>query len=854
MTIAVVVVAEQGLTMTAQRWAQLGLVGDSLWIDSDSFTGVDPDRPNDLRVRVLRLDQQPVDSTLALQLSGLGPLDEARVVWVRQCGDEGGAALGELAAHLRELLPHDTTHWMDVLVPRTRTDADDAPLPGEWVQFRIDPSDRPAPDVTDAGWDLGLAVPLHVTLALAGILGGVSTDVPWARLGADHRHVVRAFSRLVDGGLEVQRRANHFLGSVLPATHAAQQHPGQFLPASPEEADRLIDRALAWSLAHSDGALSYSAQETSVLGGHPRVTLGAHLLQFLRFIPVGLMTLLRIRPEPNAVVAHVLEFDDLGYSIGPEVPVIAWTSGVPDFQELEARAAAEAAEALAQASLEDSAAPAIGVWEPLARLVTSLVDGGPVEPAGWDTRAATSHGIRVSIAPGRVIIGDPEDAKRSVPELASAANTRVARAAIDEARREQPPPLRAQADISGVTAYATRLARAAVAQDGALLDGQLSRLGSIPMPRTQASLLERLHGAVLGGLIRARLDAQRWEELATTPPPLAPPSWTLICARHRRWATAVCAVILLLMAVWWLWHDDIASVTGFDLPAGMGMLALGVLLGGCLILALYLLFRSWAAFMERGRRRLEVMVIWLDRALRARRRCAAQADRERQTRQWMNLLSRVPGQRASGDEVSPDFTVDSAPMSMGLGHPEFLPAQMDRWLADAAARPGWRLEALQGVAGRFSGLSADRALGWLASDPGFTGGRLDRLAADLERLQDGWRDAACRRVTPEIVGDLLRGTDTVLVDRDPSLPVLHVGLDAFLGELVPADDDRDEWPDDDTHSWIIESTASSGPSQVALRASPALCAARIRIQVMDPGPLWLPVENPVPDNARSTYR
>ncbi|MCI1748588.1 MAG: hypothetical protein LKI24_11135 [Acidipropionibacterium sp.] len=831
MTIAVVVVAPRAVIETAAEWTRRGLVGNSLWVCTDDFAGVDPDAPNAISATALGFGHDPTPGPLPLQLAGMGPLDEVRVVWVRFPESTEGRILGQFAALLRELLPHDTTHWIDVVVPRRRTDEDVPPLAGEWVQFRVHPSDRPAPDVPDAGWDREIAAPLHTALALAGILGGIATDLPWARLDAGRYHVVRVFSRLVDGGLRASAEAHVFVGSIMPRTHAAEQHTAHFLPAS-QGGLEIVREAGDWLLDADGAALCYRPPEPSQMAGHPRMSLRRHLLVVTRFLPIGALTLLGLAPDPDAEAGNVLEFEDLGYNIGPRIRVSEHSSGVPDFREAEERVLTEAAAALeAERGAGSYAAPST-IWQSLARLSTALVDGGGFTAENWDESRLLSHGRQVSVPVERVVLGEQEEVDSPVPELAGATSTAVAAIALHRARRPLDGPIHAQPDISGVTATAMALARSACAEDTAELSAQLETLGPEPSLTGRESLLERVHGNVLGDLIRSRLDVERWARFARRRPDGETPVWPANSTLVRACRTLL-IVPVLFGVVWWLWHDRIGTALGLTVTLGSGLIAIGALLVVLAMLALYLLFQAWAAFNERGSRRLELMSLWLGRALRAAAAHRMQEDTERVAGAWCRLLSRVPAADTAEGPETLSSEAESAPMSMRIGHPRFSREQMDRWLADAAAAPGWRLACLQDVISRFSGVSTGRAVAWLAEDDALPGGRLSDLAAGLDEELAAWRSTASSSTADAVRRQMAEHADSVDVVRNPHLPMESTTVDEFLAEPVPSDDDRDEWPDDPGHSWVVRSDSAVRVGRPVLRISPVLCAGAVRIQTIE---------------------
>lgn len=825
MTTAVVVVAPTSTIDLAVAWGRRGLVADSLWVSSDELTGIDPDAPNAVQAARITFDREPVRGPLALQLAELGPLVEARVTWLRSSDATNEMLLEALDDLLRDLLPHDQMHWLDIVVPLRRTDEAVAPLAGEWVQFRIHPSDRPAPDVTDAGWDLGRAVPLHVTLALTGVLGGLVSRVPWAQINASENWIVRVFSRLVDGGLQARRAAGAFVFETLPSTHAAEQHREEFLAAGYTEAEGIVEDATRWLMEVDDYALSYRPPATSRFRGQPWLTEYAHLLNFWRFLPTGIMALFGLEPKPNAKVGHVLEFDDLGYNVGKPVKVVQWTSGIPDFAQLEMQAAQEAEQAIARLRAREGAQPAGAAWEPLVQVSSALVDGGGAVPAGWQPPARA--GRRLSVSPEWVVLSSSGSPESEVPELANAENPAVVADALREARRVWPQPLSHESDGTRVTQTARRLADDGNASDARSLATQLDLLGAAPTDVGHRSLLDRIHGRVLGGVVRSRLDAERWTAAATTSTEGGAPRWQTVAMRYR---SVWWGVNLLLGVLWWVWatfNEQINSALGWSLDPALGLVLIGVIHLLALVTMLYLFFRGWSVFMERGRRRLELMALWYDRAAQAWAAHGLMANTERVARSWTGILSGLLEPLTYRDRVSGDVEVEQAPLGLRVGHPRFKPVQLEGWLADVGAKPGWRLRNLMDVAGDFLACLPERAIDRLAQDLALPGGLLHRFGRELPELAQTWRSRAVTSVWDEVRALVAENAQHLEIVRSPGLLPEETTLTPFLAGITPTDDEG-PWPRD----YLVEEGFGDPKSPVPeLVVSPALCTARIRIQV-----------------------
>ncbi|MDR1441033.1 MAG: hypothetical protein LBJ02_01345 [Bifidobacteriaceae bacterium] len=832
MIVATVVIAPSDMVDTAIAWARRGLIADSLWLRAENLSGVDYDSPNAIMVTRLRYGAEPHEGPLALQLSGLESLDEARVAAVRSAGDTDAGRLEELADLLRELLPHDIIHWIDVVVPERRTDETVTPLAGAWVQFRIDPSDRPAPDRSDAGWDLGLAAPLHVTLALAGILGGTTTKLPWARLNASGYRVVRAFSRLVDGGTGLRQASRQFVHEFLPTTHGAVLHPHAFLAATAAHQTEAVEAASVWLANQENYALVYVPLPPTPFADSPRAGFGQHMRQCLRFVPVALRSLFTTRPNPARLGKRIMEGSDLGYHVGPETARSRRSAGIVDFGELEAQAIAESGRMATEARTRDGGRPPARVWDHLARVATALVDGGGGAPPKWPS--PQRHGRRLTVPARAVSLGTYTRVSSPVPEIGAAVNSAVAAVALNEARRPGGPPIADGQSAPRARSAVALLAAQANQSDAHRLALQVAGLGSVA-PRHQPTLFDRVEGRLLGGMLRARLDAERWEQnLRTGGLGGEAPSWKHASAAAR-WTFWVVTVALALTAVWvWRHPAVVLVVTGFTIDQNGAYAILAALFVLLTLVVLYWLFRCWLSFMEMGRRRLELISLWLSRVVDARRRQSRLANAERIARGWFALLAGLLAEDPVVLEPTVGAEAEQAPMAMRIGRPRFTDDQMRQWLAQSGGAAGWRLAALQEMAGQASGAGSFGAVEWLTEDPGLSGGRIDSMLRDLGRLQSQWRATTVERMSAGMMSLMAANAGSISVVRNPALAPRDAAVGPFLDELTPPDDDRDDWPDDERHSWVVRSGDGSDPDRIQLVLSPALCAGRFRVQVKDP--------------------
>ena len=830
MTIAVVVVSPSDVRDDALVWGKAGLIADSFWVSSDDAGQIDPDRPNSVSAqRILPRDVRD-PAPLALSLAELGSLDEIRVAWIRPPEPELSEAMKGLEQLLREMLPPDVTRWLDIVVPSARTDATVAPLPGQWLQLRIVAEDRSAPDVTDAGWDLDLDVPLHSALIAVGILAGTFERLPWGAESAAEHYEFRTFSRLVLGALEANVEADRFIAQTIPQSSAGSFYPARYLELESEAAQRLLGEALTYILELDSATLSYNDPESSRFQPPPSLTRFQHMMAFFRFLGFGLLLLMGLKAEPEAVVHSKYDFDDLGYNVDKPTPAIDWGVKIPDFDALDAEAAEEARKDLMVLDRQlrrDPPMPPTRVWRSLVRLVTSINDGGS-NPDGWDP---PEHQDRKPVLPAELVQPSPASPVSSeTPELSEARNPAIATAAIGEARRRRNTPLVALDDATGVVVTAQRLASEGNERDNIRLEEQLSALAA-PQGSGARSLLDNIGGRVIGAAIRARLDAERWTEWATGPSDGDPLDWSQAERKFRKRTLIGIAVCVVMALIWAAVAYFARNVLPAWLTAPVGFIAVGALAVFFLLWSLYEFFRVYSAFLERGRRRLEVRRRWLERAQVAMREHARLRIARVLTTKWLDILAAIyPPSDTTVTSI--DRTMPAtAPKGMATALPVYSDREITKWLIDEAAEVGWRMRALERVASSAMESSAADSVKKVVEDDGLKGGPL----ADLwERRVDLWTTHAVE-LRGEVSGDVARrfleGSSRQVQILTPTSRQSH--------PVRFSDFDAEPWPDanpDDLASWderldfALRDGLSAGGSG-SVRMGDDLCAASFRVQL-----------------------
>lgn len=829
MTVAVVVVCPPGIRDSALEWGHAGLVADSFWVSSVDVDQLDQDHPNSLAAQRVLPGGVRDPAPLASSLAALGSLKEVRVAWVRKADHDIAEPLRSLEALLRGILPPDEMQWLDIVVPTRRTDKTVASLPSQWVQLRVVPEDRSAPDVTDAGWDLNLDVPLHAALVSAGILGGKYAKLPWAQADADRHYEVRAFSRVVLGALNVDAEARRFIASTMPAASAGTFHKA-YLELEAEDAVGLVNSALEFMLGLESDALSYRDPAPSAFTPPPRLSLWEHVKIVFSFLGYCLPMLFGIRPRSRASLYSRFDFKDLGHKVGERKPVVLPGLRPTDFDELDDEAAAAARTALdeyEETLRRNPPVPPASAWRALARLATSINDGG-IGPDGWNP--PERHKRKPVVGAAWVQAGAASQVSTTVPELATARSAAVASSASRDARRDRHPPLAALTDAGPAVQTAKDIANEGNERDAARLTEQLVEVDP-PAEREPVNFMDRLAGRVIGAGLRARLDAERWKEFATSPSPRDPLDWNAAQRKFRLRTLIGVGATLLLAGIW----GAVAYFLRTHLPAWLsmpvGFVVVGVV-GACYVLwCLYSFFQVYSAYMERGRRKLEIRAIWMSRACEALAESARLAPLRRILAKWIDVLAAIyPHDESAG--TRPVRTMPSrAPRCMTVGVPVYTDDEMTAWLAAEGAKRGWRMRALEAMAASAFGVSEADAVTKLVDDNALPGGPLLEFWEQRDALWLAYADDLRARSTLDIAKLMMDGQSRgVSVIAPPAGRPTDTPLDAFRREPWPnlADDDVDplnRWRD-----FPVRASRAGSDHRVDLNPDSSMVAVRLQLR------------------------
>lgn len=831
MTVAIIVIGDSYLLESAFDWAQAGLVADSIWVSADDVAEhLHPDRPNSLQGRMVTASQVGEKTALFQSISSLGRLDDARVAWVRSTDASVPAEMKTLEQLLRDMLPPDDTHWLDIVIPTSRTDSTIPSLPGQWVQMHVRTEDRPAPDIGDAGWDLGLDVPLHTALAAAGALSGQYGIRPLGQLSAANRYSVRAFSRIVVGARDTEARAEAFVSRQLPAASAATYHPARFIELTGGEASAFLREARDHALTIGSAALSYSHPAPEQFAEPPRLSLGQNIVLVFRFLWVALASLVGATLRQPKTTESAVDVRDLGYNVGAKEKRKRPPLGVPDFDALDARAVSEARaslEARHRELLRNPPMPPAQAWSSLVQLATSINDGGR-PPESWNPPTRYE---RRPVVGGRLIGPTGRDAITSAtPELADAPSSSVAAGAARAASTPRRDPLASLSSTSNAVARAQEQITNGNREDKLRLDAQLGDL-DVPDGSGPSTFLDLVGAQIIGGALRARLDAERWTDFAVTPTESTRDEWPAAQQQFRKKIFIVIGAAAAAAVIW-----SLVRFVFTDLMPGSTLTAVGYgVIGAAFLIASGIysnrLFNEYSAILERGRRRLEIRAAWARRAEVALFEAARLRAAQKIYVLWSNIFAHVFPILETIVEIPVRCLPKRPPNSTAIGLYSPDDRTQAKLLADAGAQPGWRLRALESIASGATGGSPTDAMKALTADSGIGGGTLIDLR---DRCPELWA-AYARQLRGELSAHVAqRMTDSdgkrVAVLAPSTQSPAHRDFHAFLDEPWPPPDSGLE---EETVEFKIKSTRSSGAD---VEFSADALAAAVRVQVRDVGP------------------
>lgn len=832
MSTAVIVVGTAEVLDAAVEWAEAGLVADSFWLQAVDASRIDPDAPNALQARRLapRAVGEPV--RLAESLHDLGSLDEIRVAWIRPPDEALSGSLKDLEYLLRDLVPPDRVHWLDIIVPTVRTDATVIPLPGQWVQLRILAEDRSAPDVSDAGWDLDLDVPLHAALLSLGILAGTQQRLPWGTQSAARHYEMRGFSRVVLGAADVEHYADRFIGQEVPAASAGTVgfYPTEYLELRGADVNSHISSALAFLRAQEEATLAYQDPEPSGLQPPADISFWQHVRLFFRFLSFGLLLLVGKRLEPVRIASSTYDFLDSGYAIGSPARLPDWGARIPDFDALDADAAEQARSHLGDLTRElahEPPRPSAEIWRDIAEMATSVNDGGR-GPDGWSPSKIHER-IPVLTAPDVQPTAKAE-VTSEIPELEKTRNPAVAKAAIAVASLPRNTPLAAPEERSVVVSTAHALVDEGNTRDRRRLDEQLGELSGPAAPPTR-SLLDRLAAEVAGATLRSRLDAERWTGFASGPAPDDPLDWSGATGKFRK-RTMIGTIVSLVLAV--AWAAAVVAL-GEELPTWLGtwvgFVVVGVVFVGFLLWSIYAFFQTYNAFLERGRRRLEVRRHWLERARTAITQNARLSTLGPPLDRWLDLLSSL--YPVDHDVIPPvDRSMPpEAPKGTAVALPVFEDREITEWLRDEAATVGWRSRALAQTVAEGLRLSQTDAMKVLLEDDGLDGGALHTLCEQRDELWRRYAEELREEAAIDVAAQFVQVPDRPLRVLAPSFRRDRPSVDYldFANEPWPGEHDDDQRWDPELDFRVYDKLGRGSTETVSLGFD--VCAISVRLQL-----------------------
>lgn len=752
----------------------------SYWISHDQARAANADDGIPLAMaRVIQPDAPEREVELAPALADAQDLASLRVLWVRDAGDATGMAdaMGRVELSLRRLIPQHGLEptFTELLVPRTLRDLEIPVPPADWQQFVVEPMDRPSPGASDSFWDNSTPPRqgLHAALIVGGILGGTNFAQPAPRdAKADAPWVIHPFSRVVRGADRARRETSMVLRERLAMISAADVAPDQFFAPDTPEGSAYVDDAAKWELDLDDEALRFRRPE--IRFGRRRQSFLEFLLEVLRFLRWALKGMFGLQRWSEMVltirarIARRLEADDYGATIDGDAPTPRGLD-LKDYDEAEAEARSRAVVRITAAARADGRLPDRSVWESVARLVPSLIDGTPA-PLGWIPRTRFDHTF---VLPPRDVVRSESpvleygeggaagsaanDELRAVrrigaQELAQAIRLALSGLEQDLARIESPT------DRVAKTAQAIAdQAHAEAAEQRAMFAQSLRGSSPGADAHSDAPLLSRIRASLVSDLVLARLAAEYLSRMTPTAIPNTLAKFRKML-RDGTWMV-LAAVLIGVGATAFLVGfstqiDAVFAAMQISYPTSWTQLAwlIGVVIVGVLLDVFARLFYAYHAYNEVGRRRLEYVEQRAAAAVAAYDERNRLRNAERIFSAWEDILSSL----GTRDEEATPALVEvpgDLPDALQVAEPEIESHDLERLVLKDAIEPGWFGDALQALLTDVLNKNERERL-W--GDPGLPGAPLARLreSAVEGSFQRTWWDAWITRTADRVAAKL----------------------------------------------------------------------------------------------------
>ncbi len=760
---AKLVIGPAALYPRVDAWSRAGLLAGFAWLDAEAVSeGPSPEQWQTVDARRLEPGLGGERQRLMDYLAHLESTKSVVALWLRSPDSDTLAGLASVEDFLQRVFPSITSRVrIDVINPDRVGQMFVPDTVQGWDQYVIATQDHPEVDQPDSGWTLAKdAVAVHTAAALAGVLGGTA-EIAASDANSGPRFV-HVFSRHVGGGRRARLAATRYVDEQLPTFDAADIAPQHF--GRPLKPSQMVVDCVTWLETASDGALRYARP--------PSVNCGKELASE---VPVPL----------NGWQLALTQL------VSPE-PIEALTRKQTDLAEQ----AEWQAQDLAEAAAKEGARPSAEVWRTVFRLVTGVVDGG-APPSGfqrptWVGRELVLQPELVDPDPSYQACDYPRELLETYPPFQTRPPLPIGESAateVTERLQTSPTLFEMDADLS----RDAKLVDAVNTQDESIRDRQASQLSELwhkargesetnPVSLPQR-IVDRVFRDVLRDSLLARLDGERWHELAGTP-------WAPDIGRARRQAVTLVLAGLVVIAGWTglfaVFGDQIigwsTQLVGRPLPDALGY-AFGWFIGVPLAL--------WGVGGLAGAIRHQLLAAencsrirrcLTDRALIAYAEAGRLDHVTRIFGLWWTVFSQLHRSTINEPPVeTPE--APGVPASLQIAEPAIHVNFEPLMLAKASTEIGWRSATLTSLTSACLALYTDTdyedAVTELCTDLGLPEGALHRLARDLVTgaIWNEWRDAEITRVSARILDGLVTPANRVDTPRGQTVAT-------FLGEVL----------------------------------------------------------------------